>query len=98
MTSSDRILSIIPHDYEYAQWIETESASAKEISEVILQCTMRQNFFRLWNQKAGTDLQRHHLCRTQSLGPTLLELPPHSHQDHDQRSLDPQLSEPRSSR
>ena len=47
MSSTDRILSIIRHDYEYAQWNETESASASasEIAEVILQCIMRQFFF-----------------------------------------------------
>ena len=89
MSSTDRILSIIRHDYEYAQWNETESASASEIAEVILQCIMRQFFFSTWNQKASTDLQCHHL---RSRGPL------HSHQDHDQRSLDPLLSAPGSSR
>ena len=44
MSSSDRILSMIPRDYEYAQWNEAESASASEISEAILQCAMRHNF------------------------------------------------------
>lgn len=70
MSSTDRILSIIPRDYEYSQWNETGSGSGSEIADVILQCAMRQDFFfRLSNQKAGTDLQFYHL---QSLDPTLL--------------------------